>query len=198
MAGNNKRDNMSHLAVNKSVKIRDKAALAMACDQLGLEILDQRDYVWYGRSVGDYPIPAGMDRRSMGHNATFIARIKEPKRSELTRRNSGQAPYDLAFIEDPEEPGTYFPVCDYFMGGYGLHEIVGQPIHEGGELKSLCPRLKQHYDMCCDALAAREAGDQIEFMTMKDASARYPESFPKSDDEQTWVSVVHTEQRLGA
>jgi hypothetical protein len=50
--------------------------------------------------------------------------------------------------------------------------------------------------MCCDALAAREAGDAIEFMNLRDAGIKYPMHFAQSEDETTWVSIVDTEGRV--
>ncbi len=105
-------------------------------------------------------------------------------------------PYEIGLIPDPDNPGCYVPLYDYYNRGYGLDDYVGTPRH-GKEGVTLCPKLKQHYDMMCDAIAAREAGDTIEFKTQKDASIAYPELFKPSNDETTWVSIVDTSARIG-
>lgn len=186
-------------------------ALKMACDMLGLEILEQREYAWWGRHVGDYPLPSGMKKEELGRNALFVLRAKPEKRRELQRANGSC--YDIGIVEDPNNPGCYVPIYDFYGQENGINRIVGNPVMERdpstGQQKPalLCPVLKQHYDMCCEILAAREAGDRISFMTLdmarkaKEAGdplwQKVPLPPPMPGDDSRWVSVATTEQRLG-
>lgn len=190
----------SHVAVQQCTAgqpmFKDLQALAWAGAQLDLEIVDKRDYRWYGKSVGDFPTPAGMTASELGHNALFVLRVKEPKRLQL-RAQYGQEPYEIGIVEDPNNPGCFIPVYDFWAGGHGIDELCGSPIYEEGKLKTLLPKLKQHYDMRCDALAAREAGDEIAFFSHKEASQKYPRYLSESHDETTFVSIATTEARIG-
>lgn len=170
----------------------DLEALRAACAMLGLEVVEQRTYRWYGTSVGDYPLPAGMKAGELGRNATYVIRFNEEM-----RKKHPQA-YEVGLIADPNNPGAFVPLYDYWNSGYGINTAVGAPLLEADRktVKMLCPRLKQHYDMCCDALAAKQAGDSIEFLTLADAHRKYPQQFPASTDAETWVSVVDPTHRV--
>src|SRR3990167_8580608 len=49
------------------IEIRDLDALERACSKLGLSLRrGQETYKWYGRSVGDYPLPAGVKESDLG------------------------------------------------------------------------------------------------------------------------------------
>lgn len=193
---------MSHLAMQKTEPGQplfvDKTCLARAANMLGLEVIETNKYHWYGRSVGDYPLPEGMTTDQLGKNAKFVLRVKEPRRSELKERH-GEMPYDVGIVEDPNNPGCFLPIFDFFVGGFGLTECIGEPLRDAkGNILALTPKLKQYYDMACDAAAAAEAGDSIELLTLRDASIKYPEQFQPSKDADTWVSIVDETQRMGA
>lgn len=57
---------MSHVA-KITVEIKDLDALKAACARLGFEWRDgQRNYAWWGQSVGDYPLPQGFTADDLG------------------------------------------------------------------------------------------------------------------------------------
>ena len=57
---------MSHVE-NVKTKITDLEALKAACVRLGAEfVANKRSYNWFGRSVGDYPLPAGFTAAELG------------------------------------------------------------------------------------------------------------------------------------
>jgi hypothetical protein len=57
---------MSHVE-NCKVKVMDLTALKAACKRMGVEFVEnKRTYNWYGRSVGDYPLPAGFKAEDLG------------------------------------------------------------------------------------------------------------------------------------
>lgn len=194
----------SHVAMQETVAgqpmFKDKQALEKACEMLGLEIVEKSNYHWYNRHVGDYPVPKGIKVSELGSNADFVIRLNEEKRAEA-RKTYGSQAYEIGMVADPNNPGCWVPIYDFYNKGYGLEDVVGRALfNDAGEqsVKQLCPILKQRYDMWCDGLAAAEVGDNIQFMTMKDATQKYPQLFaPPSNDEQTWVSITDTESRIG-
>jgi hypothetical protein len=56
---------MSHV-VSQTLDLKDLDCLRAACEELGLEIRAKKNYRWYGRSVGDYPIPEGFTVDELG------------------------------------------------------------------------------------------------------------------------------------
>lgn len=193
---------MSHVATQETKPgepmFADMEALTLACEMLGLVIEHRTNYEWYNRHVGDYPVPAGVKVADLGNNAKFVVRLGDEAAKKYG--SHGRKPYEIGMIEDPNNPGCFVPIYDFYMGGYGLESVVGRALFNDPAEKSvrmLCPRLKQHYDMCCDALAAKAAGDSIEFLTAQDAHAKYPQLFPvPPENADTWVSVANTDTRV--
>jgi hypothetical protein len=57
---------MSHI-VSIKTELLDVEAIKAACADLGLTFkADQKSYKWWGRSVGDYPLPAGFKASDLG------------------------------------------------------------------------------------------------------------------------------------
>lgn len=187
---------MSHVAMQETKPgepmFKDMEALKMACDMLGLEIEHKKTYTWWGSHVGDYPVPAGVDKKELGRNAEFVIKLNAEKRAKYP------SAYEVGMIADPNNAGCYVPIYDFYGGGKGIDETIGNPLFgkTQQEVKVLCPKLKQMYDMCCDKLAAIQVGDNIEFMTAKDAHEKYPHMFPKTQDTDTWVSIANTDNRV--
>ncbi len=51
--------------------------------------------------------------------------------------------------------------------------------------------------MVCERLAAAAVGDNIEFLTLAQAHARFPKVFQQAEPADTWVSIATTERRIG-
>lgn len=191
---------MSHLAAQDTKPgepmFVDLACLTKAAEMLGLDVVQTSEYAWYGRHVGDFPIPQGMTAAELGHNAKFVLRMNPETRRRILGKH-GDQPYDIGIVADPNNSGCYIPLLDFWAQGKGMTKVTGEPVYaEDGSLKILCPTLKQHYDMVCDVEAAREAGDKIDLLTLADATVKYPKLFKaKSKDKSTWVSVT-TETRV--
>tara|TARA_Y100001980_G_C14459122_1_gene241412 strand:- start:36 stop:491 length:456 start_codon:yes stop_codon:yes gene_type:complete len=112
---------MSHVAVVK-VEVTDLKSLAKACEALGLQLnLGQKTYRWYGRHVGDYPLPEGFTQQDLGKCDHAISVPGKPGAYEvgLCSRNGGK---------------SYQLLWDFWAGGHGLQELVGDDcqklIHE--------------------------------------------------------------------
>lgn len=113
---------MSHV-VDMKIEIRDMQALEKACSRLGLELVkNQKTYKWFGRSVGDYPVPEGFTADELG-KCDHAIRVKG---------NAGA--YEVGVVKRKDGPG-YQLIWDFWQGGYGLQEKIGA---DGG-------LLKQHY-----------------------------------------------------
>ena len=189
---------MSHVAVQEckpgEPMFKDMEALQLACQMLGLQIEVRNNYHWYNRHVGDYPLPKGVKVADLGKNAEFVIRLNDENKKKHPNA------YEIGMLRDPNNPGCYVPIYDFYAGGYGLEEVIGRPHFNDKaqqSVKILCPKLKQFYDMACDGLAAKAAGDNIQFLTAKDAHEKYPEMFPQpTQDTDTWVSISDTSNRI--
>jgi hypothetical protein len=57
---------MSHVVAIQT-ELTDLQAIAATCRELGLTLkLGQKTFQWWGRSVGDYPLPEGQTKESLG------------------------------------------------------------------------------------------------------------------------------------
>jgi hypothetical protein len=130
---------MSHVA-SIEIEVRDLEALKAACRTLGLEfVADQRTYRWYGRHVGDYPLPQGFTVEDLGRcdHAIRVPGNSLAYEIGVTRRRDGRPGYVLLW--------------DFWRGGYGLEERVG---------KDAC-KLKQAYAVEAAKRAAQRAGQRF-------------------------------------
>ena len=105
---------MSHLA-KIEIEINDLAALKRACKRLGMEFMEgQRSYRWFGRWMGDSPMPEGMTQNDLGKCDHAI--------------RSDKCSYEVGVVK--REKG-YGLVWDYWHSG-GLAGVIGKT---GGLLK---------------------------------------------------------------
>jgi hypothetical protein len=105
---------MSHV-VSISLEISDLEALAAAAKSLGLELArGQTTYRWYGRSVGDYPLPKGFTAVDMGKCEHALRIPNDPRAYEIgvVRRRDGRPGYTLMW--------------DFWQGGFGMEAKVGR------------------------------------------------------------------------
>jgi hypothetical protein len=91
---------MSHL-VDGDCSITNLDALDAACGKLGLELIrNQATYKWFGRFVGDSPLPPGLKIEDLG-KCEHAIRIKgapaDAYEIGLVRRRDGQPGWTLAF-----------------------------------------------------------------------------------------------------
>ena len=94
------------------VVIRDLDALETAGRKCGLVLhRGQKTYKWFGQSVGDYPIPTGMNVSDLGKCTHALSVANNPDA------------YEIGVVAQAD--GTYNLVWDFWEGGYGLQERVG-------------------------------------------------------------------------
>lgn len=114
---------MSHVA-KVDIEVKDLAALKNACSALGLELVEgQKQYRWFGRSVGDYPLPAGFTKDDLG------------KCDHAIRIPGNARAYEIGVVARKDGKAGFHLLWDSWLGGYGMQNRVGQG----------CKTLKQHY-----------------------------------------------------
>jgi hypothetical protein len=130
---------MSHVATIE-IEIRDLDALDAAARSLGLELVrGQTTYKWYGRHVGDYPLPAGFTREDLGR---CDHAIRVPGNNQA---------YEIGVVKRRDGRPGYVLLWDFWRGGYGLVEKVGENAN----------RLKQAYAIEAAKRAAWRAGHRV-------------------------------------
>jgi len=127
----------SHV-VTVNVKITDIDALRKAAEYCGLEFHEAKTYKWYGRHVGDYPLPQGVSKSELG---TCDYKLSIP--------NGGPNQYEIGILK--REDG-YVPIFDFWGNGKNLQAKVGQT----GEA------LTNRYALEVAMAAAQEQGWMVE------------------------------------
>lgn len=109
---------MSHVAT-VDIEIKDLVALARACESLGLKLVEgQKKYRWYGRHVGDYPLPDGFSKSDLG-NCDHAITIPGSKNC-----------YEIGVCTNPKTKKIEL-LWDFWQGGYGMRDKVGGDKCEG-------------------------------------------------------------------
>jgi hypothetical protein len=101
---------MSHITKIK-IQIKSLTALESAARTCGLELRKQNTYKWYGRSVGDYPLPEGVTADQLGKCDYALA---IPGNSHA---------YEVGVMTNPD--GTFNLLWDFWQGGFGLQAAIG-------------------------------------------------------------------------
>jgi hypothetical protein len=166
---------MSHITSSRTVPgkplITDLEAVKRAAINLGLVCEERSNYSWWGRSLGDYPIPDGIREADLGKNAVLVIAVPETDwakcRSKYGKSYGSEGPYELGVVPDPQNPGCYTLMYDFISGGYGLDDYIGAPLEKN---TVLAPTFMMHYRMCADALSAADVGDDIQFFHQPDGS----------------------------
>ena len=111
---------MSHVA-DIDLEINDLGALKEAGKCLGLELVKQSTYRWFGQHVGDYPLPKGFTTADLG-KCDYVLRIP-----------NNDVAYEIGLVKRKDGKG-YQPLWDFWAGGKGLEAKVGKDaerlIHE--------------------------------------------------------------------
>lgn len=134
---------MSHVVTMGDFSILDLDQLAAAAQSLGMELVrDKTTYRWYGRHVGDYPLPAGFTREDMG-KCEHVLRVKGALGAYevgVTRRRDGKPGWTLIY--------------DFFAGGHGLQAVIGDG-------KQDCNKLRRAYSQAVVSSTMRKQGYRV-------------------------------------
>lgn len=102
---------MSHVESCRTA-ITDLTALKAACTRMGVEFVENtKTYRWWGRSVGDYPIPAGFTAKDLGH-CDHVIRVPG-------------VGYEVGVVKNKSGKG-YTLLYDFYGQGQGLLEKFGK------------------------------------------------------------------------
>jgi hypothetical protein len=134
---------MSHV-VSIQTLITDLDALRQAVAELGCTWHQGvKEYRWWGRSAGDYPIPAGFKAEDLGKCEHMIAVPGAEFQIGVVRRRDGKPGWTLL---------------------YDFYGRRGQPIHDhlGEGLK----KLSQRYTVCKTERELRKLGANTHRLTL--------------------------------
>ena len=142
---------ISHVATI-DLAINDLDALGAACKRLGMELRrDQQTYKWWGSSVGDYEVPEGVTVEDLGKCDHALSVVGNDRAYEIgVCRSRGQSNSKWTLL------------YDFFQGGYGLVEKVGQD----------CCRLKQAYATEVAIKQAKKQGFMVHEFAQQDGTVR--------------------------
>lgn len=133
---------MSHVT-EVDVEITDLDCLEQACAKLGLELVrGKTEYKWYGRHVGDYPLPAGFSKEDMG------------KCEHVIRIVDNDTAYEIGVVKRRDGKPGYTFHYDFWSGGYGLMEVISKDGSKGHD----CERLINRYSAEITKKAAYNCG----------------------------------------
>lgn len=138
---------MSHVTTIET-EIKHIDCLERAAKAVGLEFKrGQTSYKWFGRSVGDYPLPEGMSEKDLGR---CIHAIGVP--------NNSQA-YEIGVVNIN---GKYKLIWDFWNGGYGIEEIAGRD----------CKKILKHYAAEVAMKQMRREGYRVRKVVNQDGTLR--------------------------
>lgn len=113
---------MSHVE-QISVDINDLPALFEAAPRVGCEVeRNKKTYVWWGSSVGDYPLPEGMTEDMLG-------------KCEHVIRLPGCA-YEIGVVKTG--PNKYTLAYDFYGEGAKLLNHLGPKLQKLVQMYSIC------------------------------------------------------------
>lgn len=104
---------MSHVS-EIAVEVNDLAALVKAAPLCGLEVVEKTTYRWYGKHVGDYPLPAGFTEEDLG-KCEFA----------LSVRGNDKA-YEVGVCKRRDGKPGFVLLQDFWNGGFGLEAAIGK------------------------------------------------------------------------
>ena len=136
---------MSHVA-KIEIEIKDLEALEAACKRLGFSLVrEQKTFAWFGKHVGDYPLPEGFSVSDMG-------------RCEHAIKVPG-ASYEVGVVKRRDGRPGYTLLWDFFKSG-NLAKYVG----DNGQ------KLVQAYGVESATRAARRQGYSVTETAREDGS----------------------------
>ena len=101
---------MSHVSLI-DCNVIDLDCLKISAEELGGTLVEKSTYEWFGRHVGDYPIPEGFTKEEMGM-CDYAIKFSEAK-------------YEVGVVKKKEGKG-YHLLWDFWNNGFGLKEKIGE------------------------------------------------------------------------
>ena len=130
--------------------VTDLDALETSAGKLGLQMKRfQRYYKWYGRYVGDYPLPKGFAASDLGKCDHALTQPDNPNG------------YEVGIVKRKDKPGWAL-MWDFYNHGHGLQDKIGV----GGR------KLIQRYAAEVAAKEARRKGFRVQEQVQPDGRIR--------------------------
>lgn len=104
---------MSHV-VKQTCTITNLECLKAAAQAIGMEMVEQKKYKWWGYSVGDYKLPEGYKAEDLG-KCDYAIRIPNNKTA-----------YEVGVVKSKTNPNEYELLYDFYAGGNGLMNKIGK------------------------------------------------------------------------
>lgn len=138
---------MSHVATI-DIEVRDMGALAEAAKRIGMELVpDQKTYRWYGRHVGDFPLPEGFAESDLG-SCEHALRVLKPDGTP------DKHIYEIGIVRRRDGKPGYTLLWDFIDSR--LRKVVGDE----------CGLLKQAYALVVAKKAAMAKGFRVQEVPM--------------------------------
>lgn len=103
---------LSHVS-SVDIKITDLDALKKAVSELGCTFVEgKKNYTWYGRHVGDYPLPEGVKKSDLG-KCSHVIQVPGTK-------------YEVGLVE--QEDGSYEFMFDFWGPGQVITKKLGTEV----------------------------------------------------------------------
>src|SRR5690242_4399839 len=114
---------MSHVALI-DIEVHDLDALQAVAEMLGMELRrDQKTYHWFGKHVGDYPLPAGFTKEDLGKCDAALVVKPDTKRTwtqnvALNGKDVGPQfqPYEIGVAKAKDGRPGYVLLWDFWAG----------------------------------------------------------------------------------
>lgn len=128
---------MSHVVTVGGIDVTDLEVLQLSGEALGMELVEKSTYKFYGRWVGDYPLPEGFSQKDLG-KCDYALRVK----------GAGPETYEVGVVKRRDGKPGYSLLFDFWQGGFGLLEKIGEN----------ADKLKGEYKLQAAMKAARRQG----------------------------------------
>jgi hypothetical protein len=157
---------MSHAIVSKSrsTRITNIVALKAAVEKMGLEFRTCEPRKGHYRTwkdenggwVGDWPLPKGVSAKEMGDNADYVISVP-------LMEDPGKRCYELGIVWD-EADKCWYPAHDFYAGGCGLEDYIGETTVNGTTVIKSHQKLMDYYKVAELATKQRAKGKVVEFL----------------------------------
>lgn len=113
---------MSHVAAI-DLKVTDIEAAKLAFEACGMELREQAQYAWWGTSVGDYAIPAGLKVEDLG-KCQYAARV-----NGTTPVSGPYGPWEIGLVPRRDGGPGWELMYDFFGApGRALEAAAGSKL----------------------------------------------------------------------
>jgi hypothetical protein len=152
---------MSHVA-QVDIEVKNLDDLEAACRRIGLELVrGQQTYRWYGKSVGDTPLPPGFSAEELG-TCEHAIRVPLALERQLQDSYGTNRPYEIGVLRRRDGQPGWALLYDEFANGMGMGDVAGRDLG----------RLKAAYAVVAASREARMRGFSVTEQQQPDGVVR--------------------------